>query len=172
MVSSVTGMSSTGTGSPSNVGSTSGTGYAPWQDGAIEGLKIGFHMGQMYALAQHGQNISGFNAEVDVYNAWIQQNFGNNPNLMMAKMQETGDVVSKIQGTEAVMPSFIPVPQRTSAKPTHVIDASFNRTPTFLPGVVQNGQIFDMPEGAWYSTYGPYLSYHHERDYYGALGSV
>ena len=56
------GLSSSGTGSPSNVGSPSGTGYAPWQNGAIEGLKIGFHMGQMYALAQQGQNISGFNA--------------------------------------------------------------------------------------------------------------
>ncbi len=176
-------MSSSGTGSASNVGSPSGTGYTPWQDGAIEGLKIGFHMGQMYVLASQGQNVSGFNAEVDRYSAWIQQNFGNNPNLMIAKMQasgsvmpmsqQTGDVTSKIQGTEAIMPSYIPVPQRTLAKPTHTVDASFNQTtPTFPPGVVQNGRIFDMPEGAWYSTYGPYLSSHHERDYYGALGSA
>ncbi len=95
------------------------------------------------------------------------------PKSYDSEEQETGDVMSKIQGIEAVMPSFIPVPQRTSAKPTHVVDASFNqKTPTFPPGAVQNGNIFDMPEGAWYSTYGPYLSYHHEGDYYGALGSV
>jgi len=180
-----TGLSSSGTGTVSSGSAmaSSGTGNTPWQEGAIEGLKIGFHMGQMYALANQGQNISGFNSQVDGYNAWIQKNFGNNPNLMMAKMQETGsimpvsqeagDVTSKIQGTEAVMPSYIPVPQRTSTKPTHVIDASFNQTtPTFPPGVVQNGRIFDMPAGAWYSTYGPYLSYDHERDYYGAMGSV
>ncbi|MDD1752077.1 MAG: hypothetical protein LUQ38_03175, partial [Methanotrichaceae archaeon] len=62
--------------SPSGTGSASsaGTGNTPWQEGAIEGLKIGFHMGQMYALANQGQNISGFNAEVDNYNAWVQKN--------------------------------------------------------------------------------------------------
>ncbi len=37
---------------------------------------------------------------------------------------------------------------------------------------VQNGRILDMPEGDWHITYGPYLSYHHEKDYYEALGSA
>jgi hypothetical protein len=74
------GMSSSGT------GLSSGTGYTPWQEGAIEGLKIGFHMGQMYALAKQGYNISGFNAELDKYNAWIQKNFGDDPSLLMPKM--------------------------------------------------------------------------------------
>jgi hypothetical protein len=78
MVSSGAGMSSSRTGSASSVGLPSGTGNTPWQEGAIEGLKIGFHMGQMYTLAQQGQNISGFNAEVDKYSAWVQKNFGNN----------------------------------------------------------------------------------------------
>jgi hypothetical protein len=137
----------------------------------------------MSVLAKQGQNVSGFNAEVDRYNAWVQRNFGNDPNLMITKMQETSDGIPKmqensgglpkIQGTESVMPSYFPVPRMTSVKPIHKIDASFNRaTPTFLPGAVQNGRIFDMPEGAWYTTYGPYLSYDLDRDYYGALGSV
>ena len=160
-------MASSGTGL-----SSSGTGNAPWQEGVIEGLKIGFHMGQMSALANQGQNISGFNAEVDKYNAWIQQNFGNTPNLTMPNMQETGYGMPKFQDAGHIMPSYFPIP-RTSVKPIHVVDASFNQTiPTFPPGVVQNGRIFDMPESAWYSTYGPYLSYDHERDYYGALGLV
>jgi hypothetical protein len=182
-MSSGSGMPSSGTGSAASVGLPSGTGYTPCQKDAIESLRIGFHMGQMSALANQGQNISGFNAEVDRYNAWVQQNFGNDPNLMIAKMQETGDVMPKmqetgdgmpkIQGTESVMPGYFPVPRRTSVKPIHVIDASFNQTtPTFPPGVVQNGRIFDMPAGAWYTTYGPYLSYDHEKDYYGAMGSV
>ncbi len=85
MASSGSGMSSSETGSASNIGSTSGTGYAPWQEGAIEGLKISFHMGQMYALANQGQNISDFNAEVDNYNTWVQKNFGNNASLLMPK---------------------------------------------------------------------------------------
>jgi hypothetical protein len=54
----------------------------------MEGLKIGFHMGQMYNMAQQGYNINSFNAEVDNYNAWVRQNFGSDPNLIMQKMQE------------------------------------------------------------------------------------
>jgi len=151
----------------------SGTGYNPCQESSKESLKIGLKMGQMYALAQQGQNISGFNAEVDRYNAWIQENLANDPDLLMPKIQGSGSGMPVMQDPDDIMPSYIPVPRRTSSKPIHAMDASFNRTkPTFPPGVVQNGRIFDMPEGAWYSTYGPYLSYHHERDYYGALGSV
>jgi len=141
--------------------------------GAIEMLKIGLKMGQMYALAQQGQNISGFNAEADRYNAWIQETLGDDPNLLMPKIQDSGYGMPVMQDPDDIMPSYIPVPRRTSSKPIHAIDASFNRTtPTIPPIVVQNGRIFDMPAGAWYTTYFPYLSYHHGRDYYGALGSV
>jgi hypothetical protein len=65
-----------------------GTEYTPWQEAAMEGLKIGFRMGQMYNMAQQGYNINSFNAEVDNYNAWVRQNFGSDPNLIMQKMQE------------------------------------------------------------------------------------
>jgi len=82
----------------------------------IAGLKIGFHMGQMYTQAQQGYNISGFNVEVDNYNAWVRKNFGNNPNLMMPKIQEPG----------YGMPGY--VPQTTAIKPIHGIDGSLNRT--------------------------------------------
>jgi hypothetical protein len=87
-------------------------GHIPCQDGAIEGLKMGFKMGQMYTLAQQGHNISGFNAEVDKYNAWVQQNFGNDPNLMLSKMP---------------MPDYSNVPS-ISNKPIHAMDASFNQS--------------------------------------------
>ena len=171
--SSGTGISSSGTGSPSNVGLPSGTGYNPCQESSKESLKIGLKMGQMYALAQQGQNISDFNAEVDKYNAWVQQNLGNDPNLLMPKMQESGYGMPVMQDTGDIIPSYIPVPRRTSAKPIHAIDASFNQTnPTIPPIVIQNGRISDMPAGAWWTTYGPYLHHHHGRDYYGALGSV
>jgi hypothetical protein len=36
--------------------------------------------------SRSGQNISGFNAEVDRYNAWVQQNFGDDANLLMSKI--------------------------------------------------------------------------------------
>jgi hypothetical protein len=82
-----TGMPSSGPGMVSGTGLSSGTGqYTTWQQGVIEGLKIGFHMGQMHALAKQGQNISGFNAEVDNYNAWARQHFGDDANLLMSKI--------------------------------------------------------------------------------------
>ena len=99
----------------SMVGS-SAAGHTPCQEGSIESLKIGFKMGQMYALAQQGHNISGFNAEVDKYNEWIQQNFGNDQNLMMSKMP---------------MPGYGNAPP-ISGKPIHAMDANFNTTPSDL----------------------------------------
>jgi hypothetical protein len=68
------------------VGLAAAAGYNDWQQGAIQGLKIGFHMGEMYTQASQGVNITGFNAEVDKYNKWVQQNFGNDQALMMQKM--------------------------------------------------------------------------------------
>ncbi|MDD1753035.1 MAG: hypothetical protein LUQ38_08100 [Methanotrichaceae archaeon] len=86
----------------------SAAGYTPCQMDAIESLKMGFEMGKMYALAQQGQNISDFNAEVDRYNAWAQQNFGNDSNLLMPKMQDTGYGMPMTQETGDVMPGYFP----------------------------------------------------------------
>jgi len=137
MVSSGSGMSSSGTGSSSGVGLSSGTGSTPWQEGAIEGLRIGFHLGQMYTQAQQGYNISGFNAEVDKYNAWVQQNFGNDPNLMMPKMP---------------MPGYSNVPS-ISSKPIHAVDDSFNQTRKVLGDAVawNAGEVMGMPTAAYYT---------------------
>jgi hypothetical protein len=88
--SSGTGMVSSGSGSSSIIGFPSGTGYNPCQKDAIESLRIGIHIGQMSALAKQGQNVSGFNAEVDRYNAWVQRNFGDNVNLPMSKINAPG----------------------------------------------------------------------------------
>ena len=60
--------------------------YTDWQNGAIDGFKKGFEMGQAYQLALDGKNIDGFNAKVDEYNAWVRANFGEDPNLLMQKM--------------------------------------------------------------------------------------
>ena len=98
------------------------SGRTPWQEGAIEGLKIGFKMGQMHALANQGNNISGFNAEADKYNAWIQQNFSNNSNLLIPKLS---------------MPSYSNAPS-IGSKPIHAMDASFNRTTPSLGSWLSN----------------------------------
>lgn len=60
--------------------------YSDWQQGAADGLRYGFKMGQAYQNALNGINVSGFNAEVDRYNAWVKEKFGEDPYLMMSKM--------------------------------------------------------------------------------------
>ena len=74
------------------VGLVVAQGYTEWQQGATEGLKIGFEMGQAYEKAQNGVDISGFNAMVDTYNAWVREHFGGDPNLLMEKI--TGSITS------------------------------------------------------------------------------
>jgi len=41
------------------VGVVMAQGYTDWQQGATEGLKLGFKMGQAYEQAQKGINIEG-----------------------------------------------------------------------------------------------------------------
>ena len=123
--------------------------YTPWQEGVIKGLGIGFNMGQMYALAKQGHNISSFNAEVDKYNAWVQQNFGNDQNLMMPKMPVQGYATSPNYVDRGL--NYIGSVPLSTGKPIHAVDASFNQTP--LVGYYE-GRIMDLPAGAWYTTYG------------------
>ena len=66
--------------------------YTDWQNGAIEGLNKGFMMGQAYQLALDGKNIDGFNAKVEEYNAWVRANFGEDPNMLMQKMDAPIDL--------------------------------------------------------------------------------
>ena len=74
------------------VGLTAAVGYTDWQQGAAESLKIGFKMGQAYEQAQKGINVSGFNAQVDVDNAWVREHFGEDPMLLMQKLNAPVDL--------------------------------------------------------------------------------
>jgi len=76
-------------------GLAAAVGYNDWQQGAADGLRYGFKMGQAYQNALNGVNITGFNAEVDRYNAWIQANFGDDPYLLMSKMSAPGIDLTK-----------------------------------------------------------------------------
>jgi len=67
-------------------------GYTDWQQGASEGLKMGFKMGQAYEQAQNGINVAGYNALVDEYNAWIREHFGEEPNMLMPKQNAPVDL--------------------------------------------------------------------------------
>ncbi|VVB69609.1 Uncharacterised protein [uncultured archaeon] len=59
--------------------------YTPEQQTALDGMRLSFQLGVAYQQAQMGQNIAGFNALVDQYNAFIRTNFGEDPNLLMSK---------------------------------------------------------------------------------------
>lgn len=74
------------------VGLAMAAGYTDWQQGAAEGLNIGFKMGQAYEQAQSGINVTGFNAQVDVYNAWVREHFGEDPMLLMQKLNAPIDL--------------------------------------------------------------------------------
>jgi len=74
------------------VGLAMAAGYTDWQQGAAEGLKVGFKMGQAYEQAQKGINVSGYNAQVDGYNAWVRENFGEDPMLLMPKQNAPVDL--------------------------------------------------------------------------------
>ena len=74
------------------VGLVLAQGYSDWQQGAAEGLKIGFKMGQAFEQAQNGINVTGFNAQVDVYNAWVREHFGEDPMLLMQKLNAPVDL--------------------------------------------------------------------------------
>ena len=74
------------------VGLVVAQGYTDWQQGAAEGLKYGFKMGQAYQEAQSGINVTGFNAQVDIYNAWVREHFGEDLNLLMKKLNAPTDL--------------------------------------------------------------------------------
>jgi hypothetical protein len=78
------------------VGLAMAVGYNDWQQGAAQGLAYGFKMGQAYANALNGVNVTGFNSEVDIYNAWVRQSFGEDPNLLMTKMNAPVDLTKPV----------------------------------------------------------------------------
>jgi len=100
------------------VGLTMAVGYNDWQQGAAEALKIGFKMGQAYDQAQSGINVTGFNAQVDSYNAWVRQHFGEDPMLLMQKLNAPIDLSKPVLIANNTSQGGI----------VHAIDGSFNGT--------------------------------------------
>ena len=80
------------------VGLVMAQGYTDWQQGATEALKMGFKLGQAYEQAQNGINVIGFNAQVDVYNAWVREHFGEDPNMLMQKINAPTEPINAVSG--------------------------------------------------------------------------
>ena len=61
--------------------------YTPEQQVAIDGARLSYQIGQAYErISLQGGDVSGFNALVDQWNAWVAKNFGQDANLLMQKM--------------------------------------------------------------------------------------
>lgn len=60
--------------------------FTPEQQTTLNGLNLSYNLGMAYEEALLGQDIAGYNALVDEYNAWIQQNFGANSGLEKSKI--------------------------------------------------------------------------------------
>ncbi len=67
-------------------GLTLASAYNTEQQSILEGMRLSFQLGAAYQGASQGKNLVEFNALVDEYNAWIRQNFGEDPSLLMTKM--------------------------------------------------------------------------------------
>ncbi len=60
--------------------------YTPEQQTTLDGLRLSFQLGIANEKASQGQNVAEFNTLVDQYNTWVRQNFGEDANLLMSKM--------------------------------------------------------------------------------------
>ncbi len=128
------------------VGLVVAQGYTDWQQGAAEGLKYGFRMGQAYQEAQSGINVTGFNAQVDIYNAWVREHFGEDLNLLMKKLDAPLDLTKPV----------LIANNTTQGGIVHAIDGSTAPGASYttndmnlLPASVTNSSTFKKDGGQW-----------------------
>ncbi|MDD4162480.1 MAG: hypothetical protein PHW87_08365 [Methanothrix sp.] len=128
------------------VGLVVAQGYTDWQQGAAEGLKYGFRMGQAYQEAQSGINVTGFNAQVDIYNAWVREHFGEDLNLLMKKLDAPVDLSKPV----------LIANNTTQGGIVHAIDGSTAPGASYttndmnlLPASVTNSSTFKKDGGQW-----------------------
>ncbi len=66
--------------------------YTPTQQAMYDGTQLSWKM----AVAYTNQDATTYNALVDQWNAWVQTNFGPDPNLLMQKMNAPLDLTKPI----------------------------------------------------------------------------
>ncbi|MDD4161060.1 MAG: hypothetical protein PHW87_01120 [Methanothrix sp.] len=66
--------------------------YTPEQQNMINGTQLSWKLATAYAA----QDTATFNTLVDQWNAWVYQNFGQDPNLIMQKMNAPLDLTKPI----------------------------------------------------------------------------
>jgi hypothetical protein len=66
--------------------------YTPEQQNMIDGTQLSWKMATAYAT----NDIATFNTLADQWNTWVYKNFGQDPNLIMAKMNAPLDLTKPI----------------------------------------------------------------------------
>jgi hypothetical protein len=116
----------------------------PEQQTTLEGMNLSFQLGIAYEKASQGQNMTEYNALVDVYNAWIRQNFGEDANLFKQKMNETMPFEVSVE-TNETSPSA-PSTETNATLPVAVSsETSDNRSLPVSPGPLAEGRELKNP---------------------------
>lgn len=68
--------------------------YTPEQQTILDGMNISFKLCAAYEKVLQGQNVAEYNANVDEYNEWIRQHFGEDANLLKSKLIEPSTEVT------------------------------------------------------------------------------
>lgn len=132
-----------------SIGVVAAQNYTDWQQGAREGLSLGFKMGQAYEKAQNGLNINEYNTLVDSYNAWVKENFGEDssmlaqkittpsdltkPILMINNSNSTGGIVHEMDGGSAKGPTY--TTNDMNLLPGDISRYNLDQGGQYLPGV-------------------------------------
>ncbi len=66
--------------------------YTPEQQNMIDGTQLSWKMATAYAA----NDVSTFNSLADQWNAWVYKNFGQDPNMIVAKMDAPIDLTKPI----------------------------------------------------------------------------
>jgi hypothetical protein len=64
--------------------------YTDQQQAIMGGLRLSYQLGEAHEKYMQGGDATTFNALIDQWNAWVQNNFGQDANLLMQKV--TGPV--------------------------------------------------------------------------------
>jgi hypothetical protein len=140
--------------------------YTPQQQAEISGLRLSYQLGQAYDRIQlQGGDVSGFNALVDQWNAWVAVNFGQDSNLLMQKMAT---------GAANLQRPFLYANNTTHANVVHQIDGAAKGTQAdyttndmnLLPDSARNQTL-----GATYDKAGHFTGYANptNADYLGGV---
>ncbi len=98
------------------VGLTMAADYTNQQQAIMEGLRLSYQLGEAHEKYMQNEDATTFNALIDQWNAWVQTNFGQDPNLLM----------QKVTGPVNLQKPYLLANNTTKGGIVHAIDGSNN----------------------------------------------